>query len=340
MAGISYFQRYSQRENHVTNNTLLVLRHIYQSAPAKFELVLRELLGQDKVSIGPSFRQQTRGAASTPDGSIVQAPFRLHIETKLGSALDPAQLVRHLDSIIAEKVIGDAYLLGLAREAMPQVDAEAMRALAKASGVSFASRSFADLVAALDAVCEEYDLALRAVLDDFIAFLASEKLLFDGDDWMLVAPCGTSFSENAKYGLYYDPADRPKRSPCAYFGAYRNKSIGLVGRIEAVLVCRYAGGAIEVVETERGAATPEALARIRGIMEETTYYDLRTDAHRFWVMDELVETNLIKQDKGPIRGTQYLQISPLLPAGGLSKGLTTRDLAARLHGRSFPAERT
>ena len=34
MSSITDFQRFSQRETHVTNNTLLVLRHLYRVSPA------------------------------------------------------------------------------------------------------------------------------------------------------------------------------------------------------------------------------------------------------------------------------------------------------------------
>lgn len=51
MSRVSYFQRFSQKENHVTNNTLLILRHIYRAAPHKIGSLLNALLEED-VSIG------------------------------------------------------------------------------------------------------------------------------------------------------------------------------------------------------------------------------------------------------------------------------------------------
>jgi hypothetical protein len=47
MSRVSYFQRFSQRENHATNNTLLMLRQFYESSPFKIERVLNSLTDED-----------------------------------------------------------------------------------------------------------------------------------------------------------------------------------------------------------------------------------------------------------------------------------------------------
>ena len=47
MAELSYFQKYTQRENHITNNTLLMMRHLYQHGVARFEQFLTNLIGED-----------------------------------------------------------------------------------------------------------------------------------------------------------------------------------------------------------------------------------------------------------------------------------------------------
>lgn len=60
MSRVSYFQRFSQRENHATNNTLLLLRHLYQSSPFKIGRVLTSLV-EAELSIGLMFEQQIRG---------------------------------------------------------------------------------------------------------------------------------------------------------------------------------------------------------------------------------------------------------------------------------------
>lgn len=336
MAGISHFQRYSQKENHVTNNTLLVLRHLYQTAPSKLEEVIGDIVGEP-ISLGVTFQQQTRGSDSVPDGLIAQNPFSLFFETKLGASLDHDQLIRHVRSIANERKspAGHAYLVGLSTQAMPLKELEGLAAMAKAEGIIFAATTFAELVTSLNKVCFPHEVALQAIVEDFSDFLASENLLFHSDEWMLVVPCGATLSENHKFGIYYDGTDRPKRSPCAFIGAYKNKSIRLVGRITSVLVCRYFDGKVTVLERERGSPSADAIKRITAIIEATTTFDLKAHDQRYYVVDEFITTNLVKQDKGPVRGAQYLQISSLLPDGAFELGLSSRELAGRLEGRYF-----
>ena len=49
MTEVSYF--FSQKENHITNNTLLMLRHVYQAALQNQQLVLRALMMRSWISV-------------------------------------------------------------------------------------------------------------------------------------------------------------------------------------------------------------------------------------------------------------------------------------------------
>jgi hypothetical protein len=91
----SYFQNYANLENHTTNNTLLILRHVCQASPAKLAKILGELLEQE-IPIGPSFQQQVRIEESIPDGHISQAGIQLYIETKTAGKLWRDQIERHV----------------------------------------------------------------------------------------------------------------------------------------------------------------------------------------------------------------------------------------------------
>ena len=46
MPNIHYFQRYSQPENAVTNNTLLLLGRIYSYSPSRASQLLTDLTGE------------------------------------------------------------------------------------------------------------------------------------------------------------------------------------------------------------------------------------------------------------------------------------------------------
>ena len=97
MAQIHYFQRYHNREDVVTNNTLLLFGRLYQHSPVLFEQFLNVLLPEANIAVGISMLQQiSSGTGSRPDGQLVQSGFRLVIETKLGRHFSHAQLKKHL----------------------------------------------------------------------------------------------------------------------------------------------------------------------------------------------------------------------------------------------------
>lgn len=86
MSGVSYFQRYSQSENHATNNTLLLLRYVAERGPQRLRRVLSSLTDVD-LSVGVKFEQQISGHGSVLDALISQDAFEIAVEAKLGDAL-------------------------------------------------------------------------------------------------------------------------------------------------------------------------------------------------------------------------------------------------------------
>jgi hypothetical protein len=186
MTTISYFQRFSQRENHATNNTLLVLRHLYQTSPAKLGAVLHTMLGDTQIAIGVQFDQQVRGVRSVPDAHIYRRPWRIFVETKLGSDLGDDQITRHIESIAAGDEPGISVLLGLTAGTPDPVRAKRIAQMARAQNITFQWITFASLADALTSQCADYETALSAIVQDYVEYLRGENLLDSRDDWLLV----------------------------------------------------------------------------------------------------------------------------------------------------------
>lgn len=335
MTAVSHFQRFSQRENHATNNTLLVLRHLYQVSPAKLQAVLNTLLEDTQIAIGVQFDQQVRGSQSVPDAHIYQTPWRIYVETKLGAALDADQIERHINSISASQD-GVTVLLGLTSGSVEPIQAERLAATAREKNVKFKWITFVDLADALQSQCAEYETALTAIITDYVDYLRGEGLLESRDDWLLVVPCGDSYEENKRFGLYYDAVNRPSRGGCRYLGIYKNRTVSLIGDIVAVIVCSYQDGkAVPQGPAEFGEITEERLSRITAVIEATSYYDLKGTTQRYFVTDGLHETEIRKSTKGGIQGPMYLKIDKLLGARRPRDWPLDR-LAQELAGTSFP----
>src|SRR5205809_821566 len=106
MTEIHYFPRYSQPENFVTNNTLLLLLRLYQYNRFKFEKFMEAICSNEEVQLATSwlhFRQQHGTGKGVLDGFIAQDSLKIAVETKLAEAFDLAQLERHLAIFGAEQ---------------------------------------------------------------------------------------------------------------------------------------------------------------------------------------------------------------------------------------------
>lgn len=332
MSRVSHFQRFSQPENHATNNTLLVLRYFYQSSPFRIQRVLTSLLETD-LSIGLTFEQQVRGDASVPDALITQEALRIFIETKRGGAVDSAQIRRHFESIAQHQVgtgRGDStVLIGLTKEPIAESDRKSLAAEAALQGITFAAVTFSQIVETLRAQCADFERELLSIVEDYESYLAEEELLDERNQWMVVPPCGTSIAENARFGLYYEPPSRPCKRNYRFIGIYNRKTVAYVGTVKAIAVASWRDGVISFTE-EAGRLTDDYRERIRSVIEETPYYDLKGDSHRFYLVDSFIPTDARKTSPGGIWGLRYLDLSKILPAYNPRKDYTSEELAVAL----------
>src|SRR5699024_12379256 len=86
MPKIHYFQRYSSKENTVTNNTLLLFSRLYHHDSRVFKEFLNQL-HNDKQNMAIistiEFVQQTSANNSVQDGAITHESFTIVIEIKI-----------------------------------------------------------------------------------------------------------------------------------------------------------------------------------------------------------------------------------------------------------------
>ena len=82
---VHYFQRYKQKENVDTSNTMLMLSRFYEYNPDKFFILLNNLILKEDETPELSFdlQQSINGNESIPDAIISQKSFKVVVETKL-----------------------------------------------------------------------------------------------------------------------------------------------------------------------------------------------------------------------------------------------------------------
>ena len=162
-----------------------MLRHVYQAAPQKLQLVLRALMEDEELDIGLKFEQQVKGSDSVPDALITQPPLAVLVEAKRGNDITVGQIEGHLKSFEAMGHTGgnQRYLLVLTGGMVPSHIRDQYEEAAVAHGIQQISATFDQLLKALKGATGPIDYALNAlneVIDDFEALLRSEGVVRPG----------------------------------------------------------------------------------------------------------------------------------------------------------------
>ncbi|MBE7635242.1 hypothetical protein GUA87_00165 [Sneathiella sp. P13V-1] len=332
MTQVSFFQRYSQRENHVTNNTLLLLKYFYEYDTRKLQSTLTELL-ENELPIGLSFGQQVRQEGSVPDGLIMQRGFQILIEAKLDANLTSEQVVAHVKGAKKQNDV-DTVMLGLTSSPPSKGTIEKIEEQLKhTANTIFRAITYTDLIEALRNACDPHENRLLAIVDDYSSFLALEGLLFNPDDRLFAVPCGQSHKENKKYGVYYEPTTRPPQLDCGFLGIYHHKSIRALGKIQAVVEAEETSdGLVLSILKSTNIDLEKLKTKVQQVINETSYYDLASTPHRYYFTESVEKTNFAKISKGGMRGKRTFSLSEF--SGGKIPN-DARELSQILREKSF-----
>lgn len=335
MSKLHYFQRYNSRENWVTNSTLLLLSQLYHYDRLKFETVLNTILAESNLSLntGVNFTQQEKGQSSVVDGVIFQDSFKIVIETKLHDNFSTDQLIRHLDAL--NGVYAQKILLALSKSKVDSnIRSEIIKTLQeeKYKDIKFASTTYEDIYQIISVNLADFDLQMKEILDDYIALCSEHELTNIKNRTMLAFTAHESLTENLKYRIYYDPADRSHNSPFKYVGLYSDKTVVAVGQLNRIVYCDYVDG--NLVPTHGDDLTTlsqDEYNRIKETIENTDYYDLES-GNKFFLVDNFYKTNFIKTSFSSIRAKKYFLLDEI---EGFKKGMTAQEIAKLLSGKTW-----
>ena len=314
-----YFQRYSSKENVVTNNALLLFSRLYGYSPIRYEKFINELLGEDsEIRIGISIHQQggNKGGNSIPDGMIRQSSFRIMLETKLFNNYSAEQLKNHLSSFDNEEI---QILLLLAPErpdeAFDKKIISDVNQFNKSNNKSirYRSVSFEGVIKSLRGVLAEQDYEIQEILEDYAEFCASEKLLPVGKYTMRIVPCSQTLAINMKYNMYYAPASRSFRD-FQYLGIYADKKVKALGRMLSIVKVHENGkheGKGFKYDILKGVGPAHAIIQIGPMIKEAFelhQHDIKREPHTFFIVESFIQANFQKISAGGLFGQRYLDL--------------------------------
>ncbi len=333
MSEIHYFPRYSQPENVVTNNTLLLLLRLHQFNRFKFEQFMDLVCEDQEIELAGSwlqFRQQMGSGKSVVDGFIAQDSLKIAVETKLKGSFDSQQLENHFGVFHGEqhKVL---ILLSPALAEIPTAQLVLLRRQAELQDIQLIHASFHDIVMKVRRCLSEHDEEMRALISDYESFCSELGLLPRDQYTLFVPPCGRSFEMNERLRLYYCPATWSRRK-AKYIGIYKDRKVRAIGEISKTAVCTIdVPHCVVTVDGDTVALTPEEKERIIDATNDARSYgwDI-TSGHKFYLCDSMGPTEFRKTSSGGIMGHRYFDLEHVL-GSSLPKDLTSLATALRGH---------
>lgn len=311
MSEIHYFPRYSQPENVVTNNTLLLLLRLHHYNRLKFQRFMERLCIDEETELAASwlqFSQQRGSGKSVVDGYIAQESLKIAVETKLGDGFGIDQLRNHL-AIFGNEDHKLLIMLGRSITPVSRHQHEDLKRDAKTIGITIVLTTFEQVIDTVRTCLSEHDEEMIALVDDFEAFCSDLDLLPRDQYTMFVPPCGKSFEDNEEFQLYYCPVGWSRRS-VAYLGVYARKSVRAIGSLAKVVACnvKIDERKVEVVDGSEMLTIGEA-ERILGATRKASQrgWDLST-GHKFFLCGQMEPTDFRKTSSGGIMGHRYLDI--------------------------------
>lgn len=312
---IHYFQRYHEKENVATANTMLLLSRLYSYSSDKFFRFLKSVFFSDAFEPEIVFRLQEKSVESIPDATITQESFKIVVETKMFDWFYSDQLLRHLKSFSDEKY---KVMITLAPELMnPEKKKEFEEQLKEYNAtqtypVMHVNTTFEGIIDAIREIIDDKDYEMQEVLDDYLNYCYNDKLIIVSDSWkrMRVQLAGTTFDFNVSENLYYDNIERGF-SAHDYLGLYKEKSVRAIGKIKAIITAFTTEAGIEY-KAELGELTDDRKQQICKAIEDGKSYGYELTGERYFFVDKFYVTDFKKITPRAPMGTRLFDLIQIL----------------------------
>lgn len=332
---IHYFQRYHEKENVATANTMLLLSRLYSYSSEKFFRLLKSEFFSDSFEPEIVFNLQEKSVESIPDATITQESFKIVVETKMSDWFYSSQLLKHLKAFSDEKY---KVMITLAPVLMGQEKKKEFEEQLKDYNskqtypVMHINTTFEDLANAIQEVIDDRDYEMQEVLDDYLNYCYKDKLIIVSDSWkrMRVQLAGTTFVFNINESLYYDNIDRGF-SAHDYLGLYKEKSVRAIGKIIAIITAVTTATGLEY-KAELGDITDERKQQIKRAIDDGKNYGYVLEATRYFFVDKFYETDFKKITPRAPRGSRVFDLTQILETEQLPE---TQEIAGLLTSKTW-----
>ena len=317
MAVLNQFQQYSQGENTVTNNVLLMLSNLYEINPKYYEEFIKGLIeDSDNYEVIPNFRQQVGNKGDgIIDGYIQVKATKIIIETKLHGLEWIEKLVKYSKSFEKNEF---SLLFHLSRKKYSNKEIEQIEnkiaSLKEVGKINFFSLTYQDLVDQLKELASnyQYEHYLQRLNEHFEAYCLGMRLMSRSNHILRAMACGQSFDLNINHQFYFDLANRGY-SDFNYLGIYKWKSVRYIGRVENMILADWNENDGLTIKGSKFDVTDDQKNRLIIAIKESLEKGWGVDYdHRFFLLKDFEQTDFKKTSPGGIFRVRYFNLENLL----------------------------
>lgn len=312
---ISQFQKYSQKENAVTNNVLLMLSRLNDLNINYYKSIIERLNEGNFHQYyypQPIFTQQVSMKKGIVDGHIEVKPSKIVIETKLNSKEFIGKLLKYGEAFSENSQNQLWHLSSVKFEVNEVIEInKKLKEQYPKSQIQFNNLIFSDLIDNLEGIYEEnnYDTELRLLLDDFSNYCIESNLISNEEYKLLFVPTGFSYEWNKKHKIYYCPTSWHSQK-FKFFGLYNWKSIRTISEIETTIIADYDANRKKLTIYSKGHTDKQKERLENGLFElGENHYGLK-----YYILPEAktFETDFRKTSHGGIQGYRYKDLRDYL----------------------------
>lgn len=330
---VHYFQRYYEKENVATANTMLLLSRLYSYSSDKFFKLLKSDNFSESFEPEIIFNLQSRSRDSVPDATITQDSFKIVVETKISDRFNEDQLLRHLRAFNDEKykvilTLASAPMVRNVRLSFDSRLEEYNRNQNRNQNypIVHINTTFETLVNDIDELLDDRDYEMQDVLEDYLDYCIRDGLITasNAEKYMRVQPTGKSLNFDIQNNIYIVRANREFK-PHRYLGLYKDKSVRAIGKVAScVTAVMTENGVVEYDDnTNLNSLTDERRALIEHFFAENHF---ENDRHRFYFVEKFYKTDFKKTSKGGLQNSRIFDLTKLLNRDGIPDAETLANL--------------
>jgi len=303
----NYFQRYSERENVVTDNTMRLLKMLQDYKVSYYNNFLSRIgaIEDKSLDINIVVQEKVESTKSLPDAIISQVGYKIVIEVKLSNNFDETQLINHLEELKGN--IENKILLTIGKEKMIpttklKIDEMTSSVLAKHVNITFS-----DIVNIIFDIVKG-DIYFENILEDYKNFCLANNILETSKNKLYVFAVKDTMNLDVKYNLYYRPYQNYEAFE--YLGLYNNKEIKYIGKVKARVLVKITEN--DEIEIQANNISEHDRNKIIAAVGDDDFTGEKGNSYYFYLVDKFIKTSYKKETPYPIFGRKLFDLEQVI----------------------------